>query len=98
MGSTAIMVDGGFYQKRANALFGKKSAKHRSDELVQYCQRHLKSQNKDQGSSSLYRIFYYDCPPSEKVVFHPLTQKHISLLKSDQYAWYHDFFTAIIKS
>ena len=32
--TTAIMVDGGFYRKQANILFGEKSPKERADELL----------------------------------------------------------------
>ena len=34
---TAILVDGGFYRSRANALVGSKSPKERADELERYC-------------------------------------------------------------
>lgn len=33
---TAILVDGGFYLKRAYALFGDKTPKQRADELIEY--------------------------------------------------------------
>lgn len=38
---TAILVDGGFYRRRAQSLFGEKSAEDRADELYYYCKRHL---------------------------------------------------------
>lgn len=91
MGKTAILVDGGFYQKRANALFGEKSPEDRAFELIKYCHRHL-SRNDE-----LYRIFYYDCRPSEKKVYHPLTQTTIDLKKHPIHDWYEDFFEQIIK-
>jgi hypothetical protein len=34
---TAILVDGGFYRKRALALWGPLSAEARAQELVSYC-------------------------------------------------------------
>jgi len=79
---TAIMVDGAFYQKRATAIFGAKAPSERAQELVIYCKRHLLAEG-----SELYRIFYYDCPPSEKNVYHPLTKKNVSLKNSAIYAW-----------
>ena len=89
---TAILIDGGFYRKRSYALFGDKTSKQRDDELLEYCRRHiLKSQ------SSLYRIFYYDCPPSEKVLYHPLLQQQINLAKSDQFKWTNEFFKHLLK-
>ena len=38
---TAILVDGGFYRRRAYARLGDKSPKERADELESYCKRHL---------------------------------------------------------
>lgn len=90
MKKIAILVDGGFYQKRANYLFGNKDPKERANELIQYCHRHL-----DPGDE-LYRIFYYDCRPSEKSVYHPLLQKTVSLKKKPIHDWYEEFFEHII--
>ncbi len=99
MGKTAILVDGAFYRKRANFLFGEKSPEARAYELIEYCHRHLKDQ-RFQGEPStryreLYRIFYYDCNPSSKVVYNPLTQKSVNLGKSEQYKWAIAFFDAL---
>lgn len=79
---TAILIDGGFYRKRAAYLWGHKTAEQRAKELQAYCQTHIKNQ-----SSELYRIFYYDCPPSEGQAFHPLKQTNINLKKTDTYSW-----------
>ncbi len=38
---TAIMVDGGFYRKRAAYLWGKKTPDERMAELYKYCWDHL---------------------------------------------------------
>lgn len=89
---TAIMVDGGFYRKRAKKLFGEKTPRERADELLVYCRRHIR-----ESESSLYRIFYYDCPPSNKVLYHPLTQSQQNLGKSEEYAWMTAFFEEIVK-
>ena len=82
---TAIMVDGAFYLRRAKILFGTKSPQESADELITYCRRHLKDKQ-------LYRIFFYDCLPSEKIIFNPLTRKSEDLRKSSQYQWKIDFF------
>ncbi|WP_245533827.1 NYN domain-containing protein [Corynebacterium lubricantis] len=89
---TAVLVDGGFYRRRAFSLFGDKSPDDRAQELVTYCRRHI-----TESRSSLYRIFYYDCPPSEKVIFHPLSRKQVNLGKSDQFQWTNQFFAALTK-
>ena len=91
--NTAILVDGGFYRIRANHLFGKKTAQERAEELEQYCKLHL-----HQGKhceAELYRIFYYDCPPCDKNIYHPFTQKNVNLKKSDLYQWMNTFLTEL---
>lgn len=84
---TAIMVDGAFYQKRAKSLFGEKSPKDRAEELERYCRKHINRY----GDRHLYRVFYYDCPPSENVVFNPLTQKGVPLSKTPLCKWTKEF-------
>jgi len=91
---TAIMVDGGFYRKRARHIFGKKSPAARAEELHMYCCRHLKDKHEER---TLYRIFYYDCPPSGKVVSHPITKETIQLDRSPVYEWTNDFFQELTK-
>lgn len=85
---TAILIDGGFYRKRAKYLYGAKSPKDRADELNDYCIKHLHDRYEHKY---LYRIFYYDCPPSEKNIYNPLTGKTEDLKKSKEYTWTTDF-------
>lgn len=89
---TAVLVDGGFYRRRAYTLFGDKTPEERANELVRYARRHI-----SKSRSSLYRIFYYDCPPSEKVLFHPLTRKQVNLAATDQFKWTNEFFDALTR-
>lgn len=91
---TAILVDGGFYRRRAQAIFGDKTAQDRAVELANYCKRHLNSHGEN---NDLYRIFYYDCAPSSKRVFHPFLQKQVDLGKSDLYEWTMQFFDELKK-
>lgn len=86
---TAILVDGAFYRKRAYSLFGDKTPKERAQELSNYCHRHIKE---EKDGAELYRVFYYDCPPSEKKVYHPLLERVVDLAKTDDYAWANEFF------
>lgn len=90
MGKVAILVDGGFYQKRVNFLFGEKTPEQRAEEMLTYAHRHISDTN------DLYRIFYYDCPPSGKNIYHPLTQANIDLKKTPVYSWCNEFHKAII--
>lgn len=95
MEKVAVLVDGGFYKKRAKRLFGEKDPQDRADELYTYCLRHVNDKN-HLTKYELYRIFYYDCPPSEKNVFHPLTGRSIRLKDSPSYIWNTQFFNALI--
>ena len=93
---TAILVDGGFYKKRAHNLFGQKTAEERADELQKYCMLHIQD-GMPYEKRSLYRVFYYDCPPLDSCVFHPKTGRNINLGRSDIYTWTNAFFTALKK-
>lgn len=69
MTRTAILVDGGYYLKRSNRLWGRKSPIERATELHKYCLKHItlrRDRKVETGERSLYRIFYYDCPPLDK--------------------------------
>lgn len=92
---TAILVDGGFYRRRAQQVFGDISAKERATELVNYCKRHLNSHG--EKNNTLYRIFYYDCPPATKRIFHPFLQKQIDLSKSELFTWMNEFLNELKK-
>lgn len=91
---TAILVDGGFYRRKAQKAYGDKSAKDRAIELSNYCKRHLTTHGEN---NDLYRIFYYDCFPSSKRVFHPFLQKQVDLGKTDLYTWTVEFFNELKK-
>lgn len=96
MRKTAILVDGGFYRKRAAHLWGKKTPEKRAAELNAYCHAHL-GHEKKYDDRALYRIFYYDCPPLGKTVYHPLLQRGIDFRHSDTYSWTNDFFEELKK-
>lgn len=89
MSKAAILVDGGFYRRRAQVLFGDKTASERCQELMNYCKRHLKADHNEERS--LYRIFYYDCPPMEKKLYHPLLKTQIDYGKSELHTWMTEF-------
>ncbi|MEZ2121897.1 NYN domain-containing protein [Corynebacterium sp. CCM 9203] len=88
----AIIVDGGFYRHRAKALFGEKDPRQRADELSEYCRRHIR-----ESCGDLYRIFYYDCEPSQKVLFHPLTRQQVNLAQTEEYEWMTQFLKELVK-
>lgn len=92
MVKVAILVDGGFYRQRAYHLFGEKTAKERANELERYCRSHLKDKREQR---ELYRIFYYDCPPMAKKLYHPLLGKQIDFGRSDMYKWMNEFISEL---
>ena len=94
---TAILVDGGYYRKRATFLWDRKSPNKRADELYAYCMAHINDEKRTEYARSLYRLFYYDCPPLEKTVFHPKTMKGIDFRRSDTYRWTLEFFEELKK-
>lgn len=81
---TAILVDGGFYRKRAKQLWGEHDPKAAADALFKYCTRHLTERDRHHD---LYRIFYYDCPPIEKQLYHPLLQRTVDFSRTPQSKW-----------
>ena len=96
---TAILVDGGFYRKRAHVLWGDKTPFDRADELFKYCTKHISIQNVKNKVEhcNLYRIFYYDCEPIDKKVYHPFLKTTVDLKKKDTYKWALDFFDELRK-
>lgn len=95
MAKTAVLVDGGFYRKGARALWGIKSPEDRADELNRYVFRHINSKRDGGAQRELYRIFYYDCPPVQKTVYHPLLKKNIDFGKLETYGWTLAFYDAL---
>ena len=79
----AILVDGGFYRKRASHFYGEKDPQQSADALMNYCYSHLREN--DYIKSYLYRIFYYDCKPLDENIFHPFLQQAKSMKKDPQY-------------
>ena len=76
---TAILVDGGFYRRRATHLWGKKTPEERAKELSAYCNAHIKDAYELKDERYLYRIFYYDCPPISKKCLSSFNSKKCGL-------------------
>jgi len=94
---TAILVDGGFYRKRAKHLWGEKTGAARANELNAYCLAHL-NERSSKTPHDLYRIFYYDCEPiGRRSVYHPLKKANVDLDKSDTYTWTNAFLEELKK-
>ncbi len=103
--STAILIDGGFFHQKYRLSFGNQTPQEVANFLNHYCYRHLNERVKDDDGKSfhfekvrdLYRIFYYDCEPLDKTVFHPL-RGNVNLKDSNTYTWMHDFLSELKKT
>jgi uncharacterized LabA/DUF88 family protein len=94
MSKMAILVDGGFFHRRANKLWGNNvPAAQRAEELIAYCRAHANHYNEH---AVLYRIFYYDCPPSNAAVYHPYLKKQIELKKTPLFKWMTEFHSELM--
>lgn len=91
---TAILVDGGYYRKRALHIWGPKSSEERANELYEYCMLHI---SKPSEPRDLYRIFYYDCPPMRGSVEHPLTKEMVNFSSMPGTKWSDEFHKALLK-
>ena len=85
--ATAILIDGGFFKKRYALLYGKVTAKELADKMIEYALSRLVNGDKD-----LYRIFYYDCPPSCFEGHYPISKKNVKFSLSDQTKFQLEFF------
>jgi uncharacterized LabA/DUF88 family protein len=76
----AILIDGGFFHARYRKVFLKNGEKHdaatAAKNMYTMVLRHVEGH-------TLYRIFYYDCPPLLKKVHHPITKKCIDFAKTE---------------
>jgi uncharacterized LabA/DUF88 family protein len=90
---TAIFVDGGFYRARATSLWGVKEPIERAEELYTYCLKHISESDEPRD---LYRIFYYDCPPMSKKLYHPLTHQQVNFSELPKYQWAVDFHKSLL--
>lgn len=75
----AILVDGSFCLKRYNACFpggNKHDPSMVASNLYTMFMSHVEGEE-------LYRIFFYDCPPLEKKLLHPLSGKTLDFGVSD---------------
>lgn len=74
MQRTAILVDGAFYLARYRRVWGERDANDArtvAKTVFGMALEHLKAL--DRPREALYRIFFYDCPPLEKVLVRPVS-------------------------
>lgn len=88
----AILIDGGFFLKRFNALFNK-DRKYAGEQVANFlyamAHRHVGKRN------ILYRIFYYDCLPLGKKAHNPISKKAIDFSKTPEYKFRMELMEAL---
>lgn len=90
----AVLIDGGFFVKRFNALFNKDrsmTGEEVAEHLYTMAHKHVRSKN------ILYRIFYYDCVPLGKKAHNPVTGKAVDFSKTDEYGFRMELIEALKK-
>jgi uncharacterized LabA/DUF88 family protein len=88
----AIMVDGAFFLKRAKYFWGSQNPQAMADILYKYCKSHVRHAKTEHSEGvDLYRIFYYDCPPANIKIHHPITNAFIRYGESTSANWRNAF-------
>lgn len=90
----AVLIDGGFFIKRFNALYNKDkrmTGKEVAGHLYTMAMKHVGKNN------SLYRIFYYDCYPTSKKIHNPISKKLIDFSKTPEYLFREEMFEELKK-
>lgn len=88
----AVLIDGGFFVKRFNALYNKDrkmTGSEVADCLYTMAHKHVGVNN------TLYRIFYYDCHPISKKVHNPISNRPIDFSKSPEYKFREELLEAL---
>ncbi len=88
----AVMIDGGFFIKRFNALYnkdGNMKGEDIADMLYTMAMKHVGAKN------TLYRIFYYDCYPLDKKHHNPISKRCVDFKQTDEYKFKMDLFNAL---
>ena len=88
----AVLIDGGFFVKRFNHLYNKDrkmTGEQVADHLYTMAMKHVGKSN------TLYRIFYYDCPPLDKKVHNPISKKLVDFSSTEEYRFRTDLLDAL---
>jgi uncharacterized LabA/DUF88 family protein len=83
---TAVLVDAGFFLKRAAHIYGHQAPEAAAKQLHRIALDHL---NDDHGRrvARLYRIFVYDAPPAEWKGHTPISKQSVDYGCSDMAQW-----------
>jgi uncharacterized LabA/DUF88 family protein len=80
---TAILIDGAFFLKRFRRIEPNNyfNAERAADMAWRWAIAHLKEKS---TKHSLYRIFFYDCPPLEKQMRNPVSRRAVNFKASEE--------------
>lgn len=84
---TAILIDGAYFIKRYRKIEPHNShdSKRAAEVAFRWAVTHLvEGKNGARKKHDLYRIFFYDCPPLQMKLHHPLTKKAVDFGKSNE--------------
>ena len=99
--TTAVFIDGAFFVKRLRHYLPKTDhydAKKIADIAMAMALRHLKLRhNSTKGKDELYRVFFYDCPPLEKKMHHPISKTALDLSKSNEAVFRKELHKELVK-
>lgn len=84
-GKTAILIDGGFFLKRLGT-FSKEEDRWNVDYIFEMLQK-LCSEHAARLDQQIYRVFYYDCPPYDRGLHNPITNRYINYKKIPLYTF-----------
>jgi uncharacterized LabA/DUF88 family protein len=86
----AVLVDAGFFLKRAARIYGDQSPEATAKQLHRIALDHL---NDEQGHrvARLYRIFVYDAPPAEWKGHMPVSKQSVDYGRSNVAQWRNGF-------
>lgn len=95
---TAILVDGDFFLRRYRYLRGNAAPERVAKDLHWMARQHLiqdrgrdnkkhLEQDRRRDNRTLYRIFFYDCPPLQHKVHNPITGNAIDYSKTEVAHW-----------
>lgn len=96
---TAVLIDGGYFVKRFQQLepHNKHNAVRAADCAFRWALMHLSEKSQQPRRHELYRIFFYDCPPLEKRMHHPLSGKAIDFSKTPEASFRRELHERLLK-
>ncbi len=84
---TAVMVDAGFFLKRAKKIFGRLEPDEAARRLHRIALDHLNDPKTGHRIARLYRIFVYDAPPAVWKGHTPVAKKPLDLSETPTARW-----------